>query len=56
MSFKRRLAKALLLLTLIWLPVKSHQEIEDIVYRMNRTRVEIRIAEKKAEREPKQRG
>ena len=42
---KGKLAKVLLALTLIVLPVKTPKEIEDLLHIMNETRVEVSIPE-----------
>ena len=45
MFLKGKLAKVLLALTLIVLPVKTPREIEDLLHVMNETRVEVSIPE-----------
>ncbi len=45
MFLKGKLAKVLLALTLIVLPVKTPKEIEDLLHIMNETRVEVSIPE-----------
>jgi len=42
---KGKLAKVLLALTLVVLPVKTPKEIEDLLHIMNETRVEVSIPE-----------
>jgi len=53
MSLKGKLAKVFLLLLLIGLPIKTPKEIEDILYVMNQTRVEITIPEQNGSGDPK---
>jgi hypothetical protein len=50
---KGKLAKLLLALTLIVLPVKTPKELEDILHIMNGTRVEVSIPEENGKSDTK---